>query len=291
MEHYLTSKDREHIQILLDDFKRRKRVAPPRRQPPRESEEAPLFLYCAAEVPAFGCVREVSFAVSSTTNQRIATVEKPSTTFSRTYLLNGPAVITSNNYGSAQRKHYQISAYDTGTPAVGETWGPKPSQFTLSKNYPGYRVIGVIDSTAKLALVVPEPIDKLLVKAPTSAKVAYNASGTFNIYVGPESSPVDSTMTLSCLVTGADIFRGKYAHAVFRNGSWVVEQVAKTVRGVLAGSLSQGGSATVNVGSDTVTAYDDLMKSGASAIASGKKVYISWFDDDKKWYVIGAECA
>src|SRR5262249_53520426 len=72
--------------------------------------------------------------------------------------------------------------------------------------------------------------------------------------------------------------------------------------GKLDGSLSRGSSATVSIwtsgasapatGVDTtwnVTAYDWLMKSGATAIASGKKVIVRWFGN--AWYVIEAECA
>jgi len=69
--------------------------------------------------------------------------------------------------------------------------------------------------------------------------------------------------------------------------------------GALAGSLSQGSTATVNVyggagGSEaaisglTVTARDWLMKSGASAIASGKKVIVRFINGIP--YVVDAEC-
>jgi hypothetical protein len=70
--------------------------------------------------------------------------------------------------------------------------------------------------------------------------------------------------------------------------------------GKLAGSLSQGGSATVNVwagagGSEavvtsmTLSGRDWLMKSGATAIASGKKVVVKRINGVP--YIIEAECA
>jgi hypothetical protein len=72
------------------------------------------------------------------------------------------------------------------------------------------------------------------------------------------------------------------------------------VIGKLAGSLSQGASATVNIwggaaGGETVISsltlmgQDWLMKSGATAIASGKKVQCTWINGI--WYVTEAECA
>lgn len=72
------------------------------------------------------------------------------------------------------------------------------------------------------------------------------------------------------------------------------------VIGKLAGSLSQGSTATVNVwggagGSEavisslTLTGRDWLMKSGATAIASGKKVLVEWINGIA--YISEVECA
>lgn len=73
----------------------------------------------------------------------------------------------------------------------------------------------------------------------------------------------------------------------------------QTLIGKLDGNLSQGSSATVSIWigaanseSDStmdVVAYDWLMKSGATAIASGKKVKLEWING--QWYVTNAECA
>ena len=70
--------------------------------------------------------------------------------------------------------------------------------------------------------------------------------------------------------------------------------------GKLAGSLSQGSNAAVTIWAgagnseaatsfDNVTCFDWLMKSGATAIASGKKVVVKYINGIP--YVIDAECA
>ncbi len=70
--------------------------------------------------------------------------------------------------------------------------------------------------------------------------------------------------------------------------------------GKLAGALSEGSSATVNVwngagGSEavisslTLTGYDWLLASGADDIASGKKVVVEWINGVP--YITAAECA
>lgn len=79
-----------------------------------------------------------------------------------------------------------------------------------------------------------------------------------------------------------------------------VQQPVNSLIGKLNGTLSQGGSAAVSIwrgagGSEAdetnwdITAYDWLMASGATAIASGKKVKIEWING--VWYATQAECA
>jgi hypothetical protein len=67
-----------------------------------------------------------------------------------------------------------------------------------------------------------------------------------------------------------------------------------TLRGTLSASLSQGGYADASLtfkGSNyTQRVYDLLMKSGATAIASGKKIKAEYFPDEQKFYVTEAEC-
>ena len=41
----------------------------------------------------------------------------------------------------------------------------------------------------------------------------------------------------------------------------------------------------------TQRVYDLLMKSGSTAIASGKKIAATYFPDEQKFYVTEAECA
>lgn len=82
--------------------------------------------------------------------------------------------------------------------------------------------------------------------------------------------------------------------------TFAVQQPINTFIGKLNGTLSVGGSAAVSVWKGTansesdetgldVTCYDWLMKSGATAIASGKKVVVKWINGI--WYIVEAECA
>jgi hypothetical protein len=75
--------------------------------------------------------------------------------------------------------------YDTGTPAAGETWGPKPNQFTASKGYPGFTVLGVVDSDAKVMLARVEPYDTIIGKL-TGALT--DGANTVNMWAGDGGS-------------------------------------------------------------------------------------------------------
>ena len=82
--------------------------------------------------------------------------------------------------------------------------------------------------------------------------------------------------------------------------SLFVQQPVNSLIGVLNGALAEGASVSVSVwrgagGSEAdetnwdITAYDYLMKTGATNIASGKKCLLQFVNG--VWYVTNAECA
>ncbi len=159
-------------------------------------------------------------------------VDKPSTTFYRQYLVNGAAEVASETVGIYQDTEMVRVAYDSGTPAVGEGWGPKAAQWTATKNYPATCLVaGIYDSDAKIMLARVCTIDRII---------------------------------------------GELAEALAPGGTATVHVCGGT-----------GGSETV-IASLTVTARDWLMKSGATAIASGKKVIVEWINGIA--YITEAEC-
>lgn len=93
----------------------------------------------------------------------IPKIGKPSATFCRSYLFNGATEVPvadaeadppTTGIGTHQDSDFRdvLALYDTGTPAVNEEWGPKPGQWSLSKNYPSiFTVYGVANEAAKVA--------------------------------------------------------------------------------------------------------------------------------------------
>ena len=164
-------------------------------------------------------------------NRSIVAVTQPDSSLGQVYVVNGPTAMAAGKFGRVCFGPVVLVKYDTGTPAIEDSYGPKSGQGTVTKNYPATCIFQrIVDSTNKLMLARLKPIDRLI--------------------------------------------------------------------GKLDGSLSQGSYATVSVWAgvgnseaDTnwnVTAYDWLMKSGATAIASGKKVLCTLING--VWYVTEAEC-
>jgi len=142
---------------------------------------------------------------------------KPSTTFLRTYAITSPVDVASSQYGLATTVGKVEVKYDTGTPAIGETWGPKPAQFTLSKSYSGFRVLGITDTTNKIMLVEPEPVAAYLGKADGAIAVA--ASGTVDIWIGTAGSETNSTVEITgCYNRTTAIASGDWVTVTYLNG-------------------------------------------------------------------------
>lgn len=70
--------------------------------------------------------------------------------------VNGPVDVASGHYGPCTLLMDKPGwvQYDTGdgTPATGESWGPKPSSWKLAKNLPGFIIIGGAASGLVLAI-------------------------------------------------------------------------------------------------------------------------------------------
>lgn len=91
------------------------------------------------EIPAYGVMRVTGIVTEE--DREYYKVDKPGTTFSREYLVNGPVAIGTaddEKYGTAQLGPRVQALFDDadGTPTAGDGYGPKPGQWSLAKNYP-----------------------------------------------------------------------------------------------------------------------------------------------------------
>lgn len=167
------------------------------------------------ELPQYGVGKVTS--LTTVNGEKVATVEKPDTTFSRLYLVNSGGDVAYQKTGISKNRPIVKVLYDSGTPVVGETWGPKPSQWTLSKGYPGFTILGIVDSTNKIALARYDEPGFYLVKADST--IAKGSSGTCSLYYDNAGTETDTTINISsCKALGAEVTSGKWAIVQYMNG-------------------------------------------------------------------------
>lgn len=143
---------------------------------------------------------------------------KPSTTFGRSYAITCPFASTATGYVMASFSSPMRALYDTGTPVNGETWGPKPGQWTLSKGYPGFVVLGVIDATKKIMAVRPEEITTL--RGKTDSTHSKGVSGTVSVYAGVTGSESDTTWDITAYNRFATVASGKWVWCAWAGTGW-----------------------------------------------------------------------
>ena len=103
-------------------------------------------------LPAYGIAR-VTGASSPEPGRLVYTVNKPSTGSDEIYVVNGSTPIATTKKGRGTFDAPFVVSYDTGTPVVGEEWGPESVAWTLVTDSGGFVVLGLIDTTAKTMLV------------------------------------------------------------------------------------------------------------------------------------------
>jgi hypothetical protein len=179
-------------------------------------------------VPAFGVMRVTSSTESVTGDKHsvILKCQRPDTTFSRIYAVNGPEDIAVDGFGLCRLPPFDNVEvlYDTAdSPAFGEGWGPQPSSFKLKKNYPQTAIIiGELSDLegAKTVLCSWGAIIDFQGKA--DGTIANAASGTISLWYGDFAG--DTTVNLTIVNDGPDVASGDKMTGAFPNG------IAKAVK-------------------------------------------------------------
>jgi hypothetical protein len=150
----------------------------------------------STQVPAGGIVRLTG--MTSRDDRPILTVGQPNTYGSQyLHFVNGPLPVDANAYGLCSQIGVLAALYDTsdGTPAFGEKWGPRDATWKLKKNTGGFQIVGNVDATNGLVLVVQSPMLSFVGK--TDSSHAKSASGTISIYEGTLGSESDTSVNMT----------------------------------------------------------------------------------------------
>ena len=103
-------------------------------------------------IPAYGCL---AITGAEQNDDRLIFVkgEKPSSTACKSYAVNGPVDVEKNRYGQCFTSSWTRVLYDTGTPEPGDLYGPKASQWTISKDSNAIvACLGILDEVKRIML-------------------------------------------------------------------------------------------------------------------------------------------
>lgn len=181
------------------------------------------------EAPAYA-VMEVTAGVRGSSGNPFVeerlTITKPTSTFRRLYLVNGPRPVAAGSEGEgtwlmddAAGRPVLYNSSD-GTPAYGESWGAKASQWTLAKNRPGFLITGANNTSASnpYTSAVQYVVNEVLGK--TAAPHNEDASGTVRLWMGTANSETDSSMDITAYNKFANLGSGVWVWCSWTNGAW-----------------------------------------------------------------------
>lgn len=167
-------------------------------------------------IPRYGLFRIHDVDVTTPeVYQRVA--KKPDTTFSRLYAVNSSMEVGNGELGLCRTFGEVMVAYDSGSPALLEGWGAKPSQFTASQYFLDCLIVEkILDSTNKIMLARLSPISSGLGKA--NATIANGASGDISIWYGDFTGDITG-MDLGMHNEGPSVASGDKVAWEYKNGT------------------------------------------------------------------------
>lgn len=167
------------------------------------------------EIPAFGVMRVTG--IETVGGRASAIVAKPSSSFERLYLVNTYRV-AADGIGEGtwlSEANYVLYNTGSGTPAYGESWGPKSGQWTLEKYYYGFTILG--GNTSGRTGAIQHQVNGM--RGVTDAAIAKDATGTVSILDG-NGAGVDTGWNITARNRYANVAITKDVDVVWRGGSW-----------------------------------------------------------------------
>lgn len=186
------------------------------------SQRWPVRNASGEEIPPFACMKIVGTREFASGEIGFY-VQKPDAFGAQySHIFNGPRSIratgTPDQLTGEGTIGFAVAAlYDSadGTPAFGESWGPRSGTWKLKKNTGGFRVVdgyvtGRVDTTNSVVLVQPVPMLSMIGK--TDSLIYSGTSGTVSIYWSSlgYGGLTDTTVNVIAYNRFADVATGKW---------------------------------------------------------------------------------
>lgn len=267
----------------------------------QQLNKLPTILFrndAGSTAPAHGILRVTGLVnFPNAAGEPFLTVDQPNTYGAQySHAINMGEDVESGGYGKCTLGIANVALYDSadGTPAFGESWGPRSGTWKLKKNTGGLMVVGIpTTSTYKRVLVAPAPMLETL-GAP-GANIANNATGSFSVNVGgTQGAESDTLQTLTAYVREGIVLASKRYKLRWKDGLWEVQNPIKSIVGVADADVAKGSAGTVSVWTAWTGSFADSgMNVSVTFLGAGvsatKWVRADWVDSTGDWQG-GGEC-
>jgi hypothetical protein len=178
------------------------------------ASDLPIAFYnsSAETIPPFGVMKVTGGGVMAS-GAPYLTCAKPDGS-GTTYAVNSARQVASHKWGQANVAGWARVAYDSGTPAVGESWGAKSGQWTATKGPFDAIIYGVVDATHKIAFGLLQKATGGIVSGVLDGALNAGSSATLSVW---ELAAGQTDWVSHSADTTRDVI--VYAPAVFRSGT------------------------------------------------------------------------
>jgi hypothetical protein len=184
-------------------------------------------------IPGFAvmtCLHDGETGGASITNsQYVLDMYKPAEDYHRQYFINGATPVADDKFGCCTRGVFVEAALDSGDTTPGKSWGPKPDEWKLFPDRPGFLLLSqeTGDSELRRALVWQQPVTQ--VRGKLDDALTYLGHATLSIWCGPPDGRTDSGFNVEVyddvLDSGRQFTSGSLVVATFHDGHWFVTAV------------------------------------------------------------------
>jgi hypothetical protein len=174
----------------------------------------------AGTLPAYGVLRITG--VATIDDVPYFTVDRPSSSFHRLYLVNGSDDVADDAYGwGTFLWHADWVLYDdASTPAFGESWGPQADSFKLKKWRYGFTIWGE-PSGGDTDIVQASQMWVNDFWGQTAGAISKGSTGTIEVYDGNDA---DTSITVASVKNKyANVADNKKVSVEWLGGSWYLK--------------------------------------------------------------------
>jgi hypothetical protein len=234
----------------------------------------------AAEVPPCAVMQVTGSVIED--GVAFLTCSQVGTTLGTQFAINGLVRVAAGQKGVCYRQGDVQAAFDQGSPAAGEGWGPRANQWTLARGYPGLITVHAVKSAAGKILygvaAAPTAVVGRCANEVEAIDDGEPGSGTFVVYVWDGSDFVASDPAMEFTgynASAAPIPPDALVPFVAVDGLWVAAAApgsggVRLFRAQLDGALASADTSTAvhNIGSLTgATAPEITSASNPFALA------------------------